>query len=101
MLIAIEQDTWTVWFDGILARVPGPSAQDALAERLWNWDSHYEAAMCNRLCSDRREQQLGSPALLMDEEELAVVRGFHERVEAARRQRRLRASETRACFVRG
>ncbi len=85
ILIAIEQDTWTVWLDLLLDTLPGPSAQDAHTDRLRNWSIHYESTMWMRICSypdDAGEQQLGGAALLTSVEERRVVCAFHDRLLA-------------------
>ncbi len=77
-VIAMEEDTWTVWFDQILDDLPGLSARFARLERFWNWCSHYETRMWERINCD--ECPLGGAVLLTLEEKHGVLEALSERL---------------------
>jgi hypothetical protein len=79
-IIAMEEETQTVWFDHILDDLPCPSAPYFRLERIWNWCLHYEQRTWARIiCEDC---ELGGAGLFCQEEKLKVRNAFMDRLAA-------------------
>lgn len=79
-VIAMEEDTWTVWFDQILDDLPGASAPLLRLERFWNWCLHYEKRMWERIHC--QECELGGAVLLTLNETRGARLAFFDRLDA-------------------